>query len=127
MNEFDWFMKRVLKVKCYIRYTDDFVVISQNKEYLECVLERVEQFLFEKLKLTLHPDKIFIKTVYSGVGFLGWVEFGNYRVLRTSTKRRMYKKLLKNKYKKESFDSYIGMLLHGNAHTMKNQLKSVYL
>lgn len=86
MNEFDWFVKRVLKVNYYIRYADDFVVVSQNKEYLECILQRIEQFLFEKLKLTLHPDKVFIKTIYSGVDFLGWVEFSNYRVLRTSTK-----------------------------------------
>lgn len=127
MNEFDWFVKRVLRVKYYIRYADDFVVISQNKEYLECILERIEHFLFEKLKLTLHPDKVFIKTIYSGIDFLGWVEFGNHRVFRNSTKRRMCKKLLENNYKKESVDSYVGVLSHGNTYTMKNQLKSVYL
>lgn len=127
MNEFDQFVKRVLKVEYYIRYADDFVVVSQNKEYLECILETIRYFLFERLKLTLHSDKVFIRTIYSGVDFLGWVEFSNHRVFRTSTKRRMYKKLLKNNYKKESLDSYIGMLSHGNAYTMKNQLKSVYL
>ena len=31
MNEFDQFVKRQLKVRYYIRYADDFVVFSENK------------------------------------------------------------------------------------------------
>ena len=34
MNEFDQFMKRVLKIKYYIRFADDFIILSSNKEYL---------------------------------------------------------------------------------------------
>ncbi|MFA5933808.1 MAG: RNA-directed DNA polymerase [Candidatus Paceibacterota bacterium] len=35
MNEFDQFMKHDLKTKYYIRYADDFVILSENKDYLE--------------------------------------------------------------------------------------------
>ena len=31
MNEFDQFVKRELKVKYYIRYADDFVILSEEK------------------------------------------------------------------------------------------------
>src|SRR3989338_9287083 len=34
-------------------------------------------------------QKIFIKTIASGVDFLGMVNFSDYRVLRTKTKKRM--------------------------------------
>jgi len=89
MNEFDQFVKRELKVKYYIRYADDFVVLSQDKKYLENVLEKMKEFLEKELKLQMHPGKVYIKTIASGVDFLGWVSFPKHRVLRTSTKRRM--------------------------------------
>ena len=92
MSEFDYFMKHTLKTKYYIRYADDFVILSQDKKWLESILPEIRIFLLEKLKLTLHPDKIFIKTLASGVDFLGWVHFCDHKTLRTSTKRRMFKK-----------------------------------
>ena len=113
MNEFDQFMKHTLKVKYYIRYADDFVIMSQDKLYLEKLLLEIQSFLYTKLKLTLHPDKIFLKTLASGVDFLGWVHFPDHRVLRTTTKRRMFSKLRDNP-KDETIKSYLGLLQHGN-------------
>jgi len=34
MNEFDQFVKHRLKAKYYIRYADDFVIMSPNREWL---------------------------------------------------------------------------------------------
>ncbi len=118
MNEFDQFMKRELKVKYYIRYADDFVIISSDRKYLETLVFKISAFLREKLKLELHPDKLFIKTIYSGVDFLGWVEFGDHRVLRTSTKKRMMRKLQESA-KEETKASYRGMLSHGNGQKLQ--------
>ncbi|PIR60356.1 MAG: hypothetical protein COU68_02700, partial [Candidatus Pacebacteria bacterium CG10_big_fil_rev_8_21_14_0_10_45_6] len=87
MNIFDQFVKRKLKTKYYIRYADDFVFLHHNRDYLEVLLPQVEQFLFDTLNLTLHPNKVHMKTLYSGIDFLGWVHFPKHRVLRTSTKR----------------------------------------
>jgi len=124
MNEFDQFIKHKLKVKHYIRYADDFVVFTSDSKQITLILESMGEFLTNELKLTLHPDKIFIKTLSSGLDFLGWVHFPNHRVLRTVTKRRMMKNLGKND-SKESLVSYLGMLKHGN--TYKLQLKYLNL
>jgi len=121
MNEFDQYMKRELKVKYYIRYADDFVILSENKNYLENLLSQIDVFLSESLKLSLHPDKVFIKTISSGVDFLGWVNFPKHRVLRTSTKRRMLKNLKANP-KEESRQSYLGMLKHGDTFKLKSKI-----
>src|SRR3989339_334546 len=121
MNEFDQFAKRELKVKHYIRYADDFVVLSHDKQWLQNTLEQMKEFLENKLKLNMHPDKVYIKTIASGVDFLGWVSFPKHRVLRTSTKRRMLKKL-KNNPKEETRQSYLGMLGHGDAYELKKAL-----
>jgi hypothetical protein len=117
MNEFDQFMKRELKVKYYIRYADDFVILNENKDYLENLLPKISAFLGRELKLNLHPDKVFIKTIASGVDFLGWVNFPYHTVLRTSTKRRMLKNLKKN-YNPETKQSYLGLLKHGNSYEL---------
>jgi hypothetical protein len=121
MNEFDQFVKRKLKVKYYIRYADDFVVLSEDKKYLQTILEKMEEFLENKLKLQMHPDKVYIKTIASGVDFLGWVQFPEHRVLRTSTKRRMLKNV-KNNPKPETIQSYLGLLKHGNAYELSKHL-----
>jgi retron-type reverse transcriptase len=122
MNEFDQFMKRELKVKYYIRYADDFVILNEDKKYLEELLLRISNFLKNKLRLQLHPDKVSIKTMVSGVDFLGWVNFPKHRVLRTSTKRRMFKRLKENP-KEESRQSYLGVLSHGNTKKLVNEIQ----
>ncbi len=125
MNEFDQFVKHTLKVKYYIRYADDFVFLSEDKAYLESILPHVEEFLRKKLKLELHPDKVFIKTLASGVDFLGWVHFHDHRVLRTVTKKRMFRNIDASDGKPEVVQSYLGMLRHGNAKKLSNSLGKI--
>ena len=122
MNEFDQWMKHTLKVKYYIRYADDFVILHTDKGYLQELIWRIDTFLLEKLKLSLHPDKVFIKTLASGIDFLGWVHFPTHRVLRTTTKRRMFRRLKENP-KKETIISYLGLLGHGNTFKLKQKVK----
>ncbi len=120
MNEFDHFMKRQLKVKYYIRYADDFVILSEDQVYLEKLTVQIYQFLEQKLKLYLHPNKVFVKTYASGVDFLGWVHFPNHRVLRTSTKRRMFKNI-----SAKNFSSYTGLCEHGDAHELSQECYNI--
>jgi len=120
MNKFDQHVKHKLKIKYYIRYADDFVFLSTNKEELQDLIPQTETFLEEELKLKLHPQKVFIKTLSSGVDFLGWVHFPHHRVLRTTTKRRMIKNYENgNEGTKES---YLGLLKHGDAYKLKQKL-----
>lgn len=123
MNEFDQFVKHKLKAKYYIRYSDDFVIFSESKERLENIIAPIKIFLQEKLELELHPEKVFIKTLVSGMDFLGMVNFFDHRVLRTTTKRRMLRKIKEKKFllredliSEESFNqslqSYLGILTH---------------
>jgi retron-type reverse transcriptase len=122
MNEFDQFVKHQLKVKYYLRYADDFVVLSTDKNYLENILKEMDDFLQTKLKLNLHPDKVFIKTLASGVDFLGWVHFPKHRVLRTATKRRMLKKI-KADPRVEVVCSYLGMLKWGSGYGLRQEIE----
>jgi len=122
MNKFDHFIKRDLKISCYARYADDFVILHEDKKYLENILPEISKFLEEKLKLSLHPDKVSIKTLSSGVDFLGWVNFPHHRIPRTSTKRRMFRNLAGDP-KKASVSSYLGLLSHGNTYNLRQKIQ----
>jgi retron-type reverse transcriptase len=125
MNEFDHFLKREMKITHYIRYADDFVILHESKEYLEGILPKISAYLETKLKLSLHPDKVFIKTIASGVDFLGWVHFPHHRVPRTSTKKRMFRNL-RQKQTESTVASYLGLLSHGNTHNLRKKVKEEF-
>jgi RNA-directed DNA polymerase len=123
MNKFDQYVKHRLKAKYYIRYADDFVIMSHDRKYLHKICRYIGMFLQKELKLELHPDKISITTHAAGVDFLGWIHFPTHRVLRTLTKRRM----LRNCAGKDENDpvsrSYLGLMTHGNAYRLQEVLR----
>jgi len=119
MNEFDKFVKHKLKMKHYVRFADDFVILSNNQNDLKTLLPKIENFLEKNLKLKIHPQKMELKTFSSGIDFLGWVHFSDHRILRTKTKQRMLKKLKLNP-SKETKASYLGLISHGNTNKIKN-------
>jgi len=123
MNKFDQFIKHKLKVKYYIRYADDFVILSEEKDYLWELVPKISDFLDEELKLSLHPNKLFVKTLSSGVDFLGWVHFPNHRVLRTATKRKMFRNIKAKEENENVIASYLGMLRWGNTHKLSEKIK----
>ncbi|MEK7643462.1 MAG: reverse transcriptase/maturase family protein [Patescibacteria group bacterium] len=124
MNEFDQFMKHKLKAKYYTRYADDFVILSQDKEYLKVILPKISNYLWERLRLQLHPDKVFIQTFASGVDFLGWLHFPYHRILRTVTRKRIFRMLERKQRNEETIQSYFGILKHGNCYRLTEKVRS---
>jgi hypothetical protein len=57
LNELDQFVKHHLRAKHYIRYVDDFVILSAQKETLKMYEQAINRFLNKHLALALHPDK----------------------------------------------------------------------
>jgi len=125
MNEFDQFVKHKLKAKYYVRYADDFVIMHRGKSALEALLPEIRAFLSDRLALSLHPDKVSIATLASGVDFLGWVHFPGSRVLRTVTKRRMMRRLGGTE-DEAVMASYLGLLKHGNAVKLGTQIGLIF-
>lgn len=118
LNELDQFVKHFLKARYYIRYADDFVVLSHKRRELETLLIKIHAFLKLRLNLDLHPNKVSMETLGSGVDFLGWVHFPRHRVLRTVTKRRMLKRV-----NEKNIHSYLGLLQWGKAYTLRKKIE----
>ncbi|MCX6704776.1 MAG: RNA-directed DNA polymerase, partial [Candidatus Woesebacteria bacterium] len=122
LNELDQFIKHKLKIKNYLRYTDDFVVVGGSKKYLEGLVVLVSDYLCTRLKLTLHPDKVDIRKYSQGIDFLGYVILPYHKVVRTKTKRRIVRRL-----NKENLASYLGVLSHANSFELEKSLRKLLL
>jgi len=95
LNELDHYVKETMQVKYYIRYVDDFVILSHSKKELRDYQEQINIFLITKLCLELHPEKTTICNLKDGVGFLGLRIFENHKLLKKSNVRKFKNKLLK--------------------------------
>lgn len=82
LNELDQFVKRKLKVKYYLRYVDDLVLLSENPQQLRRWRKEIDCFLKETLKLELHPNKNKFGSVYQGIDFVGYIVKPNYVLSR---------------------------------------------
>ncbi|MEK7570444.1 MAG: reverse transcriptase/maturase family protein [Patescibacteria group bacterium] len=121
MTPFDQLVKHRLKAAHYLRYADDFAVLSTDQAFLRQCIPAMQEYLHTQLHLDLHPRKVSIQTLASGVDFLGWVHFPHHRVLRTATKQRMLRRLASHP-EKATVQSYLGLLAHGNAQKLQAQV-----
>lgn len=120
LDPFDQFVKRELGIRYYIRYADDFIVLSDNRESLGRIRSRLEEFLSCQLSLFLHPKKTRVVRFQKGVDFLGKVHFRFHRVLRMNTKKRSIRRItLRNAA------SYIGLTRHSRSHGLERRLRDI--
>ena len=97
LNLIDRFIKEELRVKGYIRYMDDMILIHRDKSYLQTCLLQIEEKCKNQLKLELN-QKTQIGIVKNGIDFLGYRHILNEkgsitRKLRASSKQRLIKHL----------------------------------
>lgn len=100
LNDLDHYIKEKLKIKRYIRYMDDFLLIHPDKEYLKYCWKEIEKKLTEKgLRLN---EKTLMHPLRQGINFLQWrfvlTETGGVRMYMSGKKagreRRRLKKLV---------------------------------
>jgi len=136
LNILDQFIKRQSRVKYYVRYNDDFLILSKSREFLENLIPVMGNFLKERLNLELHPQKIIIKNWNQGIDFLGYVNFPYHTILRTKTKKRIIKEITKrlqesragiidHKLFNQSLQSYFGMLKHCRGRSIHNKINQI--
>ena len=91
LDEVDKYIKEELKIKCYIRYQDDMLLIHQDKEYLKYCLESIKVKL-DNLGMTLN-NKTKIYKSNENINFIGVRK--NKRYSNISRTRKKYKRMLK--------------------------------
>ena len=79
----------------YLRYCDDFIILSSDQHHLRCLTDKISIFLANHLQLELHPKKVILRKLRKDIDFVGYVFFSHHRLVRTKTKQRMKKRLKK--------------------------------
>ena len=136
LSEFDHYVKEVLGIRGYIRYMDDFVLVSHSKQHLWECLERITELLAD-LGLSINP-KSSVYPISAGVEWLGWRFFVTDRGkvlmrLRLQSKKRLKKKVKRMRYAfqagkldlpkvKHVLASHHGHLIHGDAYRLERQM-----
>ena len=72
LNDMDHMIKEQLRVKYYIRYMDDFILIHEDKEFLEECRKKLADYL-GVIGFELHPKKTRIYELGNGIKFLGFI------------------------------------------------------
>jgi len=89
-NEIDQWAKRTLRLRRYVRYMDDFVVLHHDKDRLRYLRIDIELFLANQLQLELnHKTQISSR----GVNFLGYRIWPHHRLLRRQSITRIRRTL----------------------------------
>ncbi len=93
LNELDQFIKHTLKIKYYLRYVDDLVILSEDKNQLEIWCNEINKFLGDRLKLKLHPKKQILQTVDKGIDFVGFIVRPSHILIRKRVVKSFKEKL----------------------------------
>jgi len=72
LNHLDQFVKRRLGVKKYLRFVDDFILISDDSQKLIDCRESIKEYLKDVLKLSLKEPLKNAEPVSKGIDFLGY-------------------------------------------------------
>lgn len=134
LNALDWFCKRTLSIKYYVRYMDDVIILHDKKEELGIWKIEIEEFLETELELQLN-NKTCMRPVSHGIEFVGYRIKPHSVTLRKSTSLRIKRNLkgVRKGYKEYrltlreatvTFTSYIGMLSHTDSEELLDKLYS---
>ena len=128
LNELDRFVKETLHVRRYIRYMDDFVILSDDKQYLRDALRRIEGFLLGNLHLKMNP-KTAILNAKNGIDFCGYIHWFDHKKVRKTCIRRMrqaIKAYRKGKISEErlqkSVQSWLGHISHADTYGLRERI-----
>ncbi|MFA5945992.1 MAG: reverse transcriptase domain-containing protein [Patescibacteria group bacterium] len=120
LHELDWYVKQTLRIQHYVRYCDDFVIITQSRDEAWMLAQKIEEFLHGHLTLDLHPNKVSVRTWKQGVDFLGYVLLPHATILRPKTAYRAIGRVSEG-----NMSSYLGLCSHADAYELSCLLKNI--
>lgn len=137
LDQLDQLAKHQLRMRYYLRYMDDFLILHSSKQKLHQIKQEIGIFLQDKLRLKLHPKKVNIFPTKKGICFLGYRNFEKYRLLRKDTVKRFVKRtkiyqkklnagLMTQERFNNSFQSWLAYAQFGNSWHLIQNLSTQY-
>ncbi len=131
LDALDQFIKHKLGAKYYIRYMDDFIILSPDKEQLRCWLAEIEEFLRDELRLELNP-KTTILAAKNGIDFVGYKHRATHRKVRRDSIKRIKRTIKKcesgkitTEQLRKSITSWTGHAGHADSYNLRKKIKTL--
>lgn len=127
LDRLDHWLKESRRMRYYIRYSDDGVILHGCKKTLQTLLIAIQEYLLFNLKLELNQKTQLFSVDSRGVDFLGYRSFRHYTLLRKSSAKRFKRKVHKLEsltaypyHTISSVMSYMGWIKHCNGYNLVN-------
>ncbi len=138
LSYFDHWAKEQKRIKYYLRYMDDIVILSDSKEYLHRLCGEIAEYLAVNLDLTIKENWQVFPVATRGIDYVGYRSFGSFTLLRTSTKKRLKKatKRLRRKVNggkqltlsdRSTIGSYTGILKWCDSARLKDKTINLFI
>jgi len=138
LNELDEFCEKRLRLKYYLRYNDDFVILDADKEKLRKIAKIIRIFVKDRLCLDIPKEKTVFRKLKWGIDFCGYIILPKSVLLRQKTKKRMLKNIsvFRDRIRageasradfSKTADSYFGLLKHCNSYNLKEKIKCQFI
>lgn len=132
LSKLDNYIKNILKVKYYVRYLDDFIILCNNKIYSKYLKDRIEIFLNKELLLLYNPKSRYYPSKL-GIDFCGYRIFEKYKLIRNRCKKNILRKIklwnklfmlnkLDKKRKLLSYNSYLGYIKYASSYNFRTYM-----
>lgn len=118
LNPLDQYVKRVLKVRWYCRYVDDFILFGISRQKCLDSLAKIKTFI---AALGLKLSKYTIAPVKRGVNFVGYRTWASKRFIRKHSIFKFHRAAIKTKL--ESVVSTLGHAKH--THSLRHLINSL--
>lgn len=120
-NFVDMWLKHTKKVKVFFRYMDDIVIFGETKQELFNLKDDLRRFCKE---IGFRFSKWFVKPIKSGINFVGYIIFADYKLIRKDSIRRAKRKLrlLENSRREMFLASWLGHISHADCYNLKLKL-----
>jgi hypothetical protein len=118
---FDHYVKEELGIKYYFRYADDLVFLSDSKEHLWSVLNSVQSYLKQHLKLEIKSNYQVYPVDARGIDFLGYRFFHGFTLVRKRIVRNFKRKIKGQQASKHVQSAYWGWFKHADTNRLTNK------
>lgn len=120
LNILDQYVKKELKCRFYVRYNDDFVIVSDDDKKLKEMRYKIIIFVKERLFLEIPFEKTSIRKIEWGIDFLGFTILPKSILLRNKTKNKIYSNI-----SDKNIDSYFSILKHCDSYNLSRKIFSM--
>jgi len=128
----DHFIKEQRRIRAYLRYVDDLIIMGRDKKQLHAIREMIRERLAQD-RLRLHPRKAHIYHTAHGIDLFGYQVFPHKRRLRNDNGHDFHRRLRKmaRLYQQGTLNwedihprvrSWIGHAIHGETEGLRKTL-----